>query len=1217
MMRTFYKPSVWARAVLSAVLFALFGTSDALAVQQVSGEVYARDVVDTYLELTGNTTLHVNKNLYLRRIYGNYELTITTNSNCQLMVDYDKSGQYAVDVKKLDIFGLGWVYFTGKDYCANVTYSMTVSGGTFTVSSRNKYDGAEPYALWCGGNITFNNCTVTCEGKTHGIFALGDIKMIGKNSKLTAYAGTSYLANEVLKANGAIRLYDGEINIKGKTCHCLNASEVYIGEPVMENGEYVEKTDKLKIYVNTSNQTANEQHWTKPCVYTTNLHIANCELTAECNADVFRVSGNAKVYPGATIDAWNRSDNPYSVFSVDGDFTAMKGSKIKVSGNRQGILCVGNITISSDMFNASANDFLHGTRAVYSSNGNIKLNINGTYTFTTSATVSPLYAAGSLIIDPPYLINNGEGYIVDGHEVNTKVYCYVNRPSLFSWAPNVSEGEATTVGGLNNTYVVGQTIQYNLPSSVTNNLYTYGVTMKYTWMRSQGLSPTNFEPVSEGATYTTTASDVGHYIKVQIEADKYTGALESNVATVIKAQNTAQPVAPAVYNGKTYLQVQNARQDQEYIVLPGDPRTDLTEADWANAVSPLANSTVVTVSGGTVNTYNTVYTRFKETTTTFAGTAVAHTTSYYGNTQSTGDYVIEVTGVGGTSVQFESDGSYDVPLNGRVRINLKSSNSSFNGVAGMYWGYHNNFLDAVTQYAGMYVDQSCTQPIYKDDNHFYKTVYLKFLKTGSYASGNCLSIMEGGLSPRDVNFNVAEADGTYPLEYILINGNNVLSVPAGTTMTVSTIIYPMAADLSGLTVSLFETQGFGTTNTPPVVTLSSDRQYVTIDAVGCKSDENVIYNFKIWQNGTDKGVARIKLIATAPQGIVLDKHNLTAEPGDTIQLHAQLIPAYAESEITWTSNYLGVARVDANGQVVMHGHDSQLTNFLGSTAKIIATAGGYSDTLVVKLNGRRFPLKVKGSYIHTYNADDVLGDGGSVTYEAGTLRLNNATLVTNTPYPSLALEQIESDVFDEPVSLTIELKGTNTLSSRTGDGMKLVRSARFSGNGTLQVQGSYNGINCNSSIVVEDSARVTVIGPTSSTSYGQCGITATSIDVSGSNAQLRANGFRSVCVTDNVLHGEITQPVGAMLVDTFVAYVDGVPVSNEWVVINGESSDYLRGDVNNDGKVDVSDVNILVNILLGKDTADNYDGRAYVTEGDTNVDVTDVNMVINIMLGKI
>lgn len=60
----------------------------------------------------------------------------------------------------------------------------------------------------------------------------------------------------------------------------------------------------------------------------------------------------------------------------------------------------------------------------------------------------------------------------------------------------------------------------------------------------------------------------------------------------------------------------------------------------------------------------------------------------------------------------------------------------------------------------------------------------------------------------------------------------------------------------------------------------------------------------------------------------------------------------------------------------------------------------------------------------------------------------------------------------------------------------------------------------------------------------------------------------------------------------------------------------LRGDVNNDKRIDISDVNILINIMLGNDNADNYEGRAYVTEGDTQVDIADINAVINMMLGK-
>lgn len=60
---------------------------------------------------------------------------------------------------------------------------------------------------------------------------------------------------------------------------------------------------------------------------------------------------------------------------------------------------------------------------------------------------------------------------------------------------------------------------------------------------------------------------------------------------------------------------------------------------------------------------------------------------------------------------------------------------------------------------------------------------------------------------------------------------------------------------------------------------------------------------------------------------------------------------------------------------------------------------------------------------------------------------------------------------------------------------------------------------------------------------------------------------------------------------------------------------YKTGDVNGDGNVDVTDINILINIALGRDSADKYEGRAYVTGHDT-VDVSDINVVINIILSK-
>ncbi|MBR1804507.1 MAG: hypothetical protein IJ775_06370 [Muribaculaceae bacterium] len=55
------------------------------------------------------------------------------------------------------------------------------------------------------------------------------------------------------------------------------------------------------------------------------------------------------------------------------------------------------------------------------------------------------------------------------------------------------------------------------------------------------------------------------------------------------------------------------------------------------------------------------------------------------------------------------------------------------------------------------------------------------------------------------------------------------------------------------------------------------------------------------------------------------------------------------------------------------------------------------------------------------------------------------------------------------------------------------------------------------------------------------------------------------------------------------------------------------GDVTGDGKVDVADVNAVINIILKNKTENDYPGNADV-DGDGKVDVSDVNAIINIIL---
>ncbi len=73
--------------------------------------------------------------------------------------------------------------------------------------------------------------------------------------------------------------------------------------------------------------------------------------------------------------------------------------------------------------------------------------------------------------------------------------------------------------------------------------------------------------------------------------------------------------------------------------------------------------------------------------------------------------------------------------------------------------------------------------------------------------------------------------------------------------------------------------------------------------------------------------------------------------------------------------------------------------------------------------------------------------------------------------------------------------------------------------------------------------------------------------------------------------------------------------SNVQQVTLKEADDSLFGDVNIDGSVDVADVNIVVNIILGKETNADYIARADL-DGNGTVDVTDVNQLVNIILGN-
>ncbi len=101
---------------------------------------------------------------------------------------------------------------------------------------------------------------------------------------------------------------------------------------------------------------------------------------------------------------------------------------------------------------------------------------------------------------------------------------------------------------------------------------------------------------------------------------------------------------------------------------------------------------------------------------------------------------------------------------------------------------------------------------------------------------------------------------------------------------------------------------------------------------------------------------------------------------------------------------------------------------------------------------------------------------------------------------------------------------------------------------------------------------------------------------------------------DNLQGYEIT-----VVAEGYESATQAVDLTERPVVIDfaltPAASAHVPGDVNGDGSLDGSDLNILINIVLGKDSADNYDGRANV-DGQGGVDGSDINTEINLLLNK-
>ncbi len=325
-----------------------------------------------------------------------------------------------------------------------------------------------------------------------------------------------------------------------------------------------------------------------------------------------------------------------------------------------------------------------------------------------------------------------------------------------------------------------------------------------------------------------------------------------------------------------------------------------------------------------------------------------------------------------------------------------------------------------------------------------------------------------------------------------------------------------------------------------------------------------------YYNTTD--IFNINIIRNAAS-IALDKTEATMTVGETLQLNATVLPAdVTNGDVTWSTSDATIATVDENGLVTALA--------VGNVTITATTADGTELTATCAIT------------VNPILAESIALDKTEATMNIGeTLQLTATVLPENVTSDDLAWTSSDEAIATvENGLVTAVAPGNVTITATTTDGSELSATCAITVNPIL--------------------ATSIELNETSAFMY------------KGQTLQLEAT-----VLPENVTNGDVTWSTS----DETIATVDEnglvTAVKGGDAVITATTADgsnltatcsirvYKRGDVNNDGEVNGADLNILINIILGKDSADNYDGRANVHEDD-EINGSDINDEINILLGK-
>jgi len=937
----------------------------------ISGIVNASSLADNAeLKLTGSTTLNMDVAKTLKSISGKYELTIQGSNKLSVI----NSGGNAIDVKAFSSSTSLYVNAKKEGIAASQSVDITngeieITAGKHAIYAENGHvnitavklatstTASQEACIQAGyaknssftmGDIDIICDNITVDAKSFGVYAVcGNISITG-NADITSTKSAGLYALSIdffgtIYGEGNVTL-SGVINTSGKTyAACASGDLKLLNGSITSTGcLYGGKGVNLSGTVNATAASDTQAIWSnfgdvningvlravstsskKSCIqagYIDNTGYAMGKLTINSvSASVISagdglnaafgditLTGNLEIKSKNGTAIWGSGTSiglPY------GDIIVNKGTQLVAEGKSYGIASCGKVIIREGYVEASGSEM-----AIYSYGETISID-------ESIAIVAPVggHVSGTSIAD---------------RDENIATYVRIGVPTI-----------GYMVSLTNVSPAVGDVLSYSLTGPAASLAAEDIITE---WQRSND-GETGWTAISSEKTYSAQADDFEKYVRVVVRANGYNGYLTTNIKQVLKKYTAEAATEPTLtVNSSNKVVISNAKANQEYIITT-TKQSDYSTIKWTNSQTVSADGELV-MTGSTNGKVNYVYTRVKETTSTYAGTNVKMAYQYIGSAATTQSIKLTPAKKRESAIKPmydnltpDANGWYNAQVGDVIRLTASSVPAdatdfeSIGGIKGSDWDasmctYKGEPYEIA--YDGLavnlYANSACTQEL--DANTYYKSVYMKL-----NLQVNALWITAESTNADDntvydiIMMDVADDTGFWPAsvwpqysDYSVRKGNTLNDIPLSH-------IGPAGASLENVTV---EMTGNGTA---PTAILDKESRTVTFDAtIATKGTYKATYY--VWNNTFKYNIGSNTVYVTSIEAdeIQLLPGSISLQRGQSLPLVAQTFPADNDSEVTWTSDNPDVVSVSADG-VICAADDAPR----GSKVTITATANGH------------------------------------------------------------------------------------------------------------------------------------------------------------------------------------------------------------------------------------------------------------------------------------